>query len=300
MKTFFRKSFLSLNNIFRISVIASLLFTAGGCDFFQGLEEEENKGPVVARVYDSYLYQTDLEDIIPNGLSADDSTSFVQNYINVWAKNELMIYKAEFNLTEEQKQFEEQIKNYRNDLLKFAYQQKYVDDRLDTSISDAQVKEYYEAHLDNFQLKENILQLRYLSLPKDAPDVDKVSALFKSNKEEDQKALLDYALSFARSFSLEDTSWISFNEFRQLLPIRTYNQQDFLAQNKFVEMEAEGLVYFAEIKNYKIKDNPSPLIYVEDIIRKTLVNKRRLDLIAELEKNLLSDALKKKEFETYP
>ena len=300
MKTFFRKSFLSLNNIFRISVIASLLFTVGGCDFFQGLEEEENKGPVVARVYDSYLYQTDLEDIIPNGLSADDSTSFVQNYINVWAKNELMIYKAEFNLTEEQKQFEEQIKNYRNDLLKFAYQQKYVDDRLDTSISDAQVKEYYEAHLDNFQLKENILQLRYLSLPKDAPDVDKVSALFKSNKEEDQKALLDYALSFARSFSLEDTSWISFNEFRQLLPIRTYNQQDFLAQNKFVEMEAEGLVYFAEIKNYKIKDNPSPLIYVEDIIRKTLVNKRRLDLIAELEKNLLSDALKKKEFETYP
>lgn len=300
MKTFSRKSFLSLNNIFRISLIASLLFTAGGCDFFQGLEEEENKGPVVARVYDSYLYQTDLEDIIPNGLSADDSISFVQNYINVWAKNELMIYKAEFNLTEEQKQFEEQIKNYRNDLLKFAYQQKYVDDRLDTSISDAQVKEYYEAHLDNFQLKENILQLRYLSLPKDAPDVDKVSALFKSNKAEDQKALLDYALSYARSFSLEDTSWISFNEFRQLLPIRTYNQQDFLAQNKFVEMEAEGLVYFAEIKNYKIKDNPSPLIYVEDIIRKTLVNKRRLDLIAELEKNLLSDALKKKEFETYP
>ncbi|QNR24018.1 hypothetical protein [Croceimicrobium hydrocarbonivorans] len=289
-----------MNNIFRISLIASLLFTAGGCDFFQGLEEEENKGPVVARVYDSYLYQTDLEDIIPKGLSADDSTSFVQNYINVWAKNELMIYKAEFNLTEEQKQFEEQIKNYRNDLLKFAYQQKYVDDRLDTTISDAQVKEYYEAHLDNFQLKENILQLRYLSLPKDAPDVDKVSGLFKSNKEEDQKALLDYALSFARSFSLEDTSWISFNEFRQLLPIRTYNQQDFLAQNKFVEMEAEGLVYFAEIKNYKIKDNPSPLIYVEDIIRKTLVNKRRLDLIAELEKNLLSDALKKKEFETYP
>ncbi|WP_421753365.1 hypothetical protein [Croceimicrobium sp.] len=289
-----------MNKVFRIALIASLLFTAGGCDFFQGLEEEENKGPIVARVYDSYLYQSELEDIMPNGLSADDSISFVQNYINVWAKNELMIYKAEFNLTEEQKQFEEQIKNYRNDLLKFAYQQKYVDDRLDTSISDAQVKEYYEAHLDNFQLKENILQLRYLSVPKDAPDVDKVSALFKSSKAEDQKALLDYALSFARSFSLEDTSWISFNEFRQLLPIRTYNQQDFLAQNKFVEMEAEGLVYFAEIKNYKIKDNPSPLIYVEDIIRKTLVNKRRLDLIAELEKNLLSDALKKKEFETYP
>lgn len=254
----------------------------------------------MARVYDSYLYFEELEDLIPKDLSPEDSISFVQNYINVWAKNELMIYKAEFNLTEEQKQFEEQIQNYRNDLLKFAYLEKYVADRLDTTISEEEVKSYYEAHQENFQLKENILRYRFVCVPADAPDLDDLPSYFKSSKEEDRAKLMDYVLRNARNFSLDDTTWLSFNEFRQLIPIRTYNQQDFLARNKFVEIEAEGLYYIAEIIDYKIKDNPSPLVYVEEIIRKTLVNKRRLDLIADLEKNLLSDALKKKEFETYP
>ncbi len=263
-------------------------------------EDAEKEGKLIARVYDSELYSSELEKVMPRDLSPEDSSSFVQNYINVWAKNELMIYKAEFNLSEEQKQFEEQIRNYRNDLLKFAYLEKYVADRLDTSVSEQEVKDYYEEHLANFQLKENILRTRFVCVPADAPDLEDLPKIFKSDKEEDRALLMDYVLRNARNFSLDDTIWMSFNEFRKLIPIRSYNQQDFLARNKFVEIESEGLYYLAEIMDYKIKDNPSPLVYVEEIIRKTLVNKRRLDLIADLEKNLLSDALKKKEFETYP
>lgn len=282
-----------------IVLIASLLFIAGGCDFFQNAEDEDS-GPAVARVYDSYLYQSELDEVVPEGLSSDDSISFVQNYINVWAKNELMIYKAEFNLTEEQKRFEEQIQDYRNDLLKYAYLQKYVDDRLDTTITNDQIKSYYQENQSNFQLKENILRLRYLSVPADAPDLDDLPALFKKDDAESQSELMDYALSYARNFSLEDTAWISFNDFRKLIPIATYNQQDFLSKNRYVEIEEEGLIYLVEISEYKIKDNASPLVYVKDVIRKTLLNKRRLELIGDLEKNLFSDALKKKEFETYP
>jgi len=255
---------------------------------------------MVARVYESKLYQHDIVAVLPEGLSPEDSANFVQNFINVWAKNELMVYKAEFNLTDEQKQFEEQIRNYRNDLLKYAYLQKYVDDRLDTSISELQIKDYYQANSQNFLLKENILKIRYIVVPQDAPELEDLKKWFKSSEAKDLEALLDYSLSFARSFSLEDTAWISFNDFRKLIPIRTYNQQDFLARNKWIELEEEGLIYLAQIKEFKIKDNSAPIFYVKDIIRNTLLNKKRLDLIADLEKNLVNDALKKKEFETYP
>jgi hypothetical protein len=137
-------------------------------------------------------------------------------------------------------------------------------------------------------------------VPQDAPEREDLKEWFKSTEAEDLESLLNYSLSFARSFSLEDTAWISFNDFRKLIPIRTYNQQDFLARNKWIELEEEGLIYLAHIKEYKIKDNSAPLFYVKDIIRNTLLNKKRLDLIADLEKNLVNDALKKKEFETYP
>jgi len=280
-----------------ILFLSLVLFSSCDSIFNKGIEEE---GEMVARVYESKLYQHDIVAVLPEGLSPEDSANFVQNFINVWAKNELMVYKAEFNLTDEQKQFEEQIRNYRNDLLKYAYLQKYVDDRLDTSISELQIKDYYQANSQNFLLKENILKIRYIVVPQDAPELEDLKKWFKSSEAKDLEALLDYSLSFARSFSLEDTAWISFNDFRKLIPIRTYNQQDFLARNKWIELEEEGLIYLAQIKEFKIKDNSAPIFYVKDIIRNTLLNKKRLDLIADLEKNLVNDALKKKEFETYP
>ncbi len=277
--------------------LALTLFSSCDSIFNKGTEEE---GAVIARVYESKLFQHDIEAVLPEGLSHEDSATFVQNFINVWAKNELMVYKAEFNLTDEQKQFEEQIRNYRNDLLKYAYLQKYVDDRLDTTITELQIKDYYQANSQNFLLKENILKIRYIVVPQDAPELDDLKKWFKSSEAKDLEALLDYSLSFARSFSLEDTAWMSFNDFRKLIPIRTYNQQDFLARNTWIELEEDGLIYLAQIKEYKIKDNAAPIFYVKDIIRNTLLNKKRLDLIADLEKNLVNDALKKKEFETYP
>jgi hypothetical protein len=289
----------SLNKICLHSILILSLIFLSSCDsiFNKGTEEE---GALVAKVYESKLFQHDIDAVLPEGLSPKDSASFVQNFINVWAKNELMVYKAEFNLTDEQKQFDEQIRNYRNDLLKYSYLQKYVDDRLDTSISELRINDYYLTNSRNFLLKENILKIRYIVVPQDAPQLEDLKKLFKSSEAKDLESLLDYSLSFARSFSLEDTAWISFNDFRKIIPIRTYNQQDFLARNAWIELEEEGLIYLAQIKEYKIKDNAAPIFYVKDIIRNTLLNKKRLDLIADLEKNLVNDALKKKEFETYP
>lgn len=288
-----------MTRLYRHIVLFCAMLTLGACDYLDGFDGEEERGPMVARVYDSYLFESDLENVLPSDLSPEDSASFVQNYINVWAKNQLMIYKAEFNLTDEDKLFEEQIQNYRNDLLKFAFLQKYVDDRLDTTITDEQIESYYQENQDDFQLKENILRMRYISVPADAPNIDELKKLFRSADSSKKEALIDYALSYARNFTLEDTSWISFNQFRKLIPVQAYNQQEFLAKNSYLELESANLLYLVSIAEYKIKDNTSPLLYVRNIIRNILLNKRRLDLIADLEKNLLSDAIKKKEFETY-
>lgn len=279
-------------------VFVTLALLIGACQYFPSANDEQ--GTPVARVYDSYLFQEDLEEIVPTELKGDDSAQFVQNYLNVWAKNELMIYKAEFNLTEEQKEFEEQIANYRNDLLKFAYLQKYVDDRLDTTITEEQILNYYQQNKENFVLKENILKFRYLSVPADAPDQKDIDKWFKSGKEEDQEALLEYALKYSRGFSLQDTSWVSYGDLARLIPLQTYNEQEFLARNDFFKVQNDSLHYFVDITEYKIKDGSSPLNYVRDIIKNTLINRRRLELISELEKGLLSDAIKKKEFEVYP
>jgi hypothetical protein len=269
------------------------------CQFLK-TEENEAKGEPVARVYESYLYADDIKDIVPSDLRGTDSSSFVQNYINVWAKNQLMVYKAEFNLTEEQKRFEEKINDYRDDLLKYAYLQKYVRERLDTAVTLKAIEEFYSANSQNYLLRENILKFRYLVVPADAPNLEKVEKLFKSEKEEDQKELKEYSLSFARYFSSTDSSWIGFNDFLKLVPVETLDQKEFLTTNKYFMLSAENnLVYFVEIHSFKPKQSPAPLSYVQKVIKNVLINKKRLALINSLEDNLLKDAIKKQEFETY-
>ena len=279
--------------------IPLILVALSSCQFLKS-DKDETKGEPLARVYESYLYKEDIKEIVPSDLSGSDSASFVQNYINVWAKNQLMVYKAEFNLTEEQKRFEEKISNYRNDLLKFAYLQKYVKERLDTNISEKAIREYYSANSQNYLLRENILKFRYLVVPADAPGLEKVEKLFKSTKAEDQQELKEYSLSYARFFSTSDSSWIGFNDFARLVPVNTFNQQEFLEKTKYFKLTTDdNLVYFVEIINFKTKQSPSPLPYVYRVIENVLINKKRLSLINSLEENLLKDAIKKQEFETY-
>lgn len=289
------------NNILRPTYfsLALLLATLSSCQFLKS-EENEAKGEPIARVYESYLYADDIKEIVPDDLRGSDSSSFVQNYINVWAKNQLMVYKAEFNLTDEQKRFEEKINDYRNDLLKYAYLQKYVRERLDTSVALEAIEEFYSANSQNYLLRENILKFRYLVVPADAPSVNKVEELFKSDKEEDQKELKEYSLSYARFFSFADSSWIGFNDFIKLVPVETLDQKDFLETHKYFKLSSDNnLVYFVEILRYKLKQSPAPLPYVQKVIKNVLINKKRLALINSLEDNLLKDAIKKQEFETY-
>jgi hypothetical protein len=267
--------------------------------FAKGSSGDEQSGEAIARVYDRYLYRSDIKNLIGEDTPSEDSASIVQNYITLWAKEQLLVYKAEYNLSAEQKNFEDQIEKYRRNLLTFTYQGKYVEERLDTNISEGSIREYYEAHADNFLLKENILKVSYAIVADNAPKIGDAIKWFKSVKPEDQQKLKSYLQKNAREFSLEDTAWISFDAITRKIPIETYNQVEFLNRNKVVEIQRDGYVFLLRIKHYKIADSSSPLPYVRDVIRNILLNQQKLRLLEELQKNLLSDALENNEFETY-
>lgn len=260
---------------------------------------DDDKGDVIARVYDTRLYQEDLEEVMPSGLSKEDSTIWAQKYINNWGKEQLIIKKAEFNLADKEKDFEELVEQYRNDLLKFTYQERFVSEHLDTAISKEQILEYYNAHQSEFELKENILKLNYLVLNSETPELSKVRRWFRSDKPEDRVELEDYAFHYARNSSFGDTSWVRYNDLSKFIPIQTYNQQEFLNHNKYVELNDSTSIYFVEILNYKIADDVSPLPYVQSTIKNIILNKRKQELIATMEERIVNDAYEKNDFEIY-
>ncbi len=289
---------LRAKKILSIVLLAGGAFWATSCQFLNGADEDV-EGEPLARVYNRYLYKSDLKDLVPKDLSEKDSLAFLQNYINVWAKDQLMIYKAEYNLTESKKNFDKQIEEYRNDLLKFAYRQEYISQNLDTVIQDSAILKNYQSGTNAFVLKENIVRASYIVINSEAPDLKDAIKWFSSNKQKDRSNLLDYSLKYAYKFSVTDSSWMSFDQLKKIIPFENPDQLEVIKNNEVQQFNDGTNVYLVHIWQYKLKGERAPLIYASDVIKNILINRRKLKLLNELEQNLLNDALKKKEFEVY-
>lgn len=260
---------------------------------------EEEKSESVARVYDNYLTVEEVNDLLPNDISPEDSAMLVNQYINAWAKEQILVAKAQYNLGDKQEDLEELVTQYRKDLLKHRYEQLYINQHLDTSITNEEIVEYYEKNKSNFELKENILKAKFIVVNNQVSDLKELEKRFKKNKSEDEEWIFGFVSQFATQYNLVDTSWIRFNDLARQIPLQTNNQSDFLNRNKFVSFSDSLQTYFLLISEYKVEEDVSPLPYVKNTIKSIILNQRKLALLATMEEKLVEDAYEKRDFEIY-
>ncbi len=263
------------------------------------ISNKKDTSKAVARVYDKYLFINDLDGIVPPRTSEKDSIEITKNYINNWISENLEINKAENNLSEKQKDFQKQIDDYRNSLIVFKYKQKLIREQLDTIVTEQEIKDYYENNKSNFELKDNIIQVVYVKLNLEAPNLKLVKKFIKSDKEEDKEKLEDYCQRYAVNYFLDDESWLLFNDLIKEIPIKTYNQEAYLKNNRAIEAKDSLYYYFVNIKGFKIKNSISPLNFEKERIRNIIINIRKLELIKKMQHDIFKNAQEKNNFEIY-
>lgn len=282
----------------RVSYFLLLIAAFSACNLIPGLKPKK-EGKSVARVFDSYLYESDLAGLVPAGTSAKDSLEITGNYINNWIRQELLLHQAEANLSDEQMNVEKQVELYRNSLVIFQYESELVKQKLDTNISMQEIEEYYTKNQANFQLHENILRASFISVSKNSPMAPKFRQLLRSEKPADRDKLVELCQQYAAGFQLNDADWISFADFATKVPVQVSDQLEFLAKNPYFEVQDSSFQYFVRVKEYKIKESVSPLSFEVPNIRAILLNKRKSEMLSKMEDDLYQAALRKKNFEIY-
>ncbi|MEI7595962.1 MAG: hypothetical protein WCK02_09460 [Bacteroidota bacterium] len=272
-----------------------IILTIASCNMFKVDEKQD----AIARVNDKYLYKNELSKLVPTGLTKQDSIVFVQNYINSWIKQNLLLSTAEKNLPTDQKDFQNLIDEYRNSLLIFTYEKELVRQKLDTSVTDAQIEKYYKENQNQFQLKYNIIKVLYVKVPLKAPDLQNLKKYLKSDNEVDRTKLEDYCHKYAINYFLDNESWLVFDDFLKEVPITTYDQENYLKNNRFVEIKDSTSQYFVNIKGFQIKESISPFNFEKDNIKSLILNQRKLELIDKMGTQIFVDAQKKGNFEIY-
>ena len=97
---------------------------------------------VVARVYDKELYQSDLQDVLYEGISYNDSIVMTKAFIDKWIRRQLLIHQAEENIDKSELDFSKQIEDYRNSLIIYKYETIMIEKNLDTVVTDADIAKY--------------------------------------------------------------------------------------------------------------------------------------------------------------
>lgn len=259
----------------------------------------KEEGAILARVHDSYLFASDLENLIPEHTSPHDSIVLVKNFVSNWVQTELMAQQAQKNLTDDQLDFSQQLEDYRNSLIIYSYERELINQNLDTIVSESEIENYYNTHLGDFELKENIAKVLY-AIMEENPELE---TEFEQTFSLPDSLLLDSLESFCKMYALSyflDTAiWIRFNELQELIPIEDYNRDLFLKGQQFFSLTENNTTYMLKFVDFKIKDDTSPLAFEYDDIRNIIVNKRKIVLVKKVRNDIYNKALQNDEFEIY-
>jgi len=257
---------------------------------------DDNKR-VIASVNENDLLLSEVIMEMPE--ATEDSAFFVERYMNLWIRKQLMIYHAEINLSTDLLDYEKQIKEYRSSLLIYAYQQELINQNFDTTISPQAVVDYYNQYYEQFKLVKNIFKGRYIVVDKSAPKLKDLSKWYKSDKEESIEELTDYCQQFAKEYYLADSSWQYFATINKKLPELITEEKYFLENTKGVWFEDEQYRYYIYIKDYQIKGSISPLALERAKIRNVLLNKNKIQYLKQLEDELYQNGLALKKIKIY-
>ena len=292
-----------MNNIITSLAAVALCGVLVSCDLFkikEGDPETILEIPPVARVYDKYLYTEDLEGLTSEAINSSDSTDITERYIRSWIKKQLLIDEAADRIDFDEAELNRKILDYRYALMVHEFKQYYINQQLQTDVSENEIQSYYNSNQDNFELKQNIIRGIFIKLPKEAPKIKKVGKLIRSKKPKDREELASYCFQFATYYTLEDTVWFNFDELIQSTPLASIpNREQYLKSNKYVETNDQNFEYFLYINEYKIADQISPLEFVRDDIEEIIVNKRKIALANQLEADIYSKAQTNNDFEIY-
>ena len=279
-----------------ILLLVLFILLSSSCTFFGDRTSGQERR--IARVYDTYLYESDLAGLVNENLSPKDSVELINYHVDNWIRHQLMLAKADKLTQQHQKDIDRRLKNYKESLLLFMLEQELVKQQVDTSVSNADIQQYFEENKEGFLLRDDIVKVTYLILPNEAPKIDFARNWLKEPNTGTEQEMKEYCIQYAVDHAL-NPKWFQFKNFSFHIPIGEIDAASFLKNRAFFETKDAVHTYLVNIHDYGLKNQTSPIDYKKQDIEKIIVNKRKMEYIKNLKDKIYRNALEQGSFEVY-
>lgn len=257
---------------------------------------DNNSNDLIARAGENFLYQNQL----PSFSSEQDSILRYLNYIETWAKEKILYDLSLTNLSQSKKNdLDLLVEKYKVDLYINSYKDLIVNSRIDSIVTDQEIESFYNMNIDNFKLNENLLKYRYLKVPSDNINISRIRRYIQRLNESDRDFLDSLNFQFA-DLKINDTVWFTEREVISSIEfINQKNKSNYMRINRLYEFEDEQYTNYFIVKDLLKSGNIPPLSYLYDRIKSNIINQRKLNLIQNINKEILNDALKSSKYEVF-
>ncbi len=280
--------------LLKYSFIALIAVGPGGCE-----PAVQNDDKLVAEVGNKKLFNSEVSGVVPNNLDEKDSTIMADEYVRKWIRHELMLQKAEENLSMELKNVNRELEEYRNSLIIFRYKNELMAQRMDTTVSDSEIMEYYLEHVDNFKLNQNIVKAVFIKIPAEFANPDSLKSMTSKTTQEGINEVREYCLQYAKGFDVFSEQWVDLERVLKNIPVTIENTEEFLKKNQYIEYNDSSYYYLVTIHDYMFKNEQAPEEYVREDIKSLILNRRKIRFLRDLENNIFQEGVNRNSFKIY-
>jgi hypothetical protein len=256
----------------------------------------DNSNDLIARAGENFLYINDL----PSFSSRQDSLLRHKNFIELWAKEKLLYDLSITNLSQSKKnELDLLIEKFKIDLYINSYKDLIVNSRIDSIVTNEEIESYYNTNIDNFTLNETLLKYRYLKVPIDNININRIRRYIQRLSNDDRDFLDSLNFQFAE-LKVNDSVWFAERDVISSIEfINQTNKSNFMRVNRLYEIKDDQYINYFIVKDLLKSGNIPPLSYLYDRIKLNIINQRKIDLIENINKEILNDALKSSKYEIY-
>jgi hypothetical protein len=246
---------------------------------------------LLARVYDRTLYLSDMEGMIPEGMSAEDSVLIINAFVGNWVREAAMQYEAERNIPKDLN-LDKLVRDYRASLIKHNYENLLVSNLLDSTVTAQQLEEFYQKNKEQYQLETPIIRCRFIKVERTAPQLDRVQDWWNSKKGSDYVLLKNWCRQNAIVHHLQDSIWYKVEDIAAYMPQGTLTVDNVNSRRDFIQRN-DNFQYFFKVMEVVSRKEIAPLAYIEDQARKVILHQRKNQLLEEMKEKFYSEALRK-------
>jgi len=272
-----------------VLVLCSLLLA---CEDTAPEEQVVDDAEVLAVVGSEQLLIGEVTPFLNDSLSSQDSAIFIQNYTERWVRDRLMIQAAEENVPDNV-DIEQLVNDYRASLLVHHFEQKVIEEQLDTAVSRDEILKFYEKNKDQFQNDKDLVRAHFIKLKKPFPDQRRMEGWWKEPTGDNLVALRNYCQNYGTYFNLDAEKWLEYNEIARQLPRGSIRFSDLRPdyERNFADFNHQYLIRVFE--TVRSTENP-PVALVADQAKMIILHERKLRLLEQVRQELYNEAIQER------